>query len=224
MEVFVSNDALECMMNDEIEGKFAPSAVKSLTAYDEYNVGHFTWRHLYHKLCFEQMLENFLHTLDFKLFYRFLTEIGSEIQVLRIPALDKTKLKSNHYWLMTLLGRLPNLRSVKFHRGKQTVTPDFYKFMSKGMSYMKKEGRDLKQLVFDRDMLGRAHENFYSVLKFHPNLMSLKCNNTILSIEEAKAIGKVLADFKFIKELDVSKANLDLNTSKEIADGLMRAK
>lgn len=145
--------------------------------------------------------------------------------MLRIPALDKTKLKSNHYWLMTLLGRMPNLKSVKFHRNRENVTPDFYKFMSKGMAYMQGEGRNLNQLIFDDiNGRGRSAEHFYSVLKHHPNLMSLKCNNCVLSVEEAKAIGKILADFKFVKELDVSNANLDVNSSKEIADGLMRAK
>jgi hypothetical protein len=33
-----------------------------------------------------------------------------------------------------------------------------------------------------------------------------------------------LADYKFIRELNISNCSLDVNTSKEIADGLMRAK
>jgi hypothetical protein len=41
---------------------------------------------------------------------------------------------------------------------------------------------------------------------------------------DAKALGKVLSDFKFIRELDFSDADMNASISKEIADGLMRAK
>ena len=41
---------------------------------------------------------------------------------------------------------------------------------------------------------------------------------------DAKAIGKVLADFKHIRELDLTNCGLNVNTTKDIADGLMRAK
>lgn len=56
--------------------------------------------------------------------------------------------------------------------------------------------------------VNRTKENFYSVLKTHQNLISLKINNCCIQLDEAKAIGKVLADFKFIKELDISNSNL----------------
>lgn len=93
------------------------------------------------------------------------------------------------------------------------------------MAYMQKEGRELKMIQFD-DVLGRdkSAELFYGVLKHHPNLICLKVNNGTLSADDSKAIGKILADFKFIRELDISNTSLDVNTSKEIADGLMRAK
>ena len=42
--------------------------------------------------------------------------------------------------------------------------------------------------------------------------------------EDCKAIGKVLSDFKNIRELDLSNTQISLEHSKEIADGLMRAK
>lgn len=224
ISLFKDQDALRCMLNEEVHGKFDVAEIKNMTALNEYEKTN-TWRHLFHKLCFEQMLEHFLHTLDFKLFYKFISDLGPEISVLRIPALDKTKLKSNHYWLMTLLGRMPNLISVKFHRNNENITPDFFKFMAKGMAYMQKEGRELKKIAFE-DINGkmRSAEHFYSVLKHHPNLICLQVSRCAISPDEAKAIGKVLADFKFIKELDISQTQLDANTGKEIADGLMRAK
>lgn len=45
------------------------------------------------------MLAHFDVSLDFKLFYKFINDLGNEITILRIPDLNKTKIKSNHYWL-----------------------------------------------------------------------------------------------------------------------------
>ena len=173
------------------------------------------------------MLQHFVDTLDFKLFYKFIETLGSEISVLRIPVINKMALKSNHYWLMQVLGRMPKLHTVKFHRNNANVGQDFFKFMGKGMSYMQKEGRQFKKMSFNEITgSGRSGDQFYSVLKYHPNLISLNISNigVTLAQDEAKAIGKILADYKFIRELDVSGTNLNLTTAKEIADGLMRAK
>lgn len=140
---FQSQDALALILNNEVHGKYDLQTIANATLFEDYSSENFKWRHLFHKLCFEQMLEHFLQTLDFKLFYKFITVLGSEISVLRIPALDKTKLKSNHYWLMALLGRMPCLKAVKFHRNNENVKADYFKFMQKGMAYMQKEGREL---------------------------------------------------------------------------------
>jgi len=48
--------------------------------------------------------------------------------------------------------------------------------------------------------------------------------DNLISNVDAKALGKVLSDFKFIKELDLSNTSMSSDQSKEIADGLMRAK
>ena len=45
-----------------------------------------------------------------------------------------------------------------------------------------------------------------------------------MTLSNCKAIGKVLSDFKQIRLLDLSFTNLSGDSSKEIADGLMRAK
>jgi hypothetical protein len=45
-----------------------------------------------------------------------------------------------------------------------------------------------------------------------------------LNLNDAKAIGKVLTDFKQIRELNLTDSGLQHQTVKEIADGLMRAK
>jgi Ran GTPase-activating protein (RanGAP) involved in mRNA processing and transport len=74
-------------------------------------------------------------------------------------------------------------------------------------------------------MLGDESADYlYPCLKLHENLQILKFNSLNLSLLDAKAIGKVLADFKNIKELSLENCQLNQLTTKEIADGLMRAK
>ena len=52
----------------------------------------------------------------------------------------------------------------------------------------------------------------------------LKFRNCRLTAYDVAAIGKVLADFKWVRELDLTNCFLDNSKVKEIADGLMRAK
>jgi len=85
-------------------------------------------------------------------------------------------LKSNHYWLMQVLGRMPQLHTVKFHKNTDnSISADFFKFMAKGMAYMKKEGRELKKMSFTAMPLNTG-DQFYSILKHHPNLICLDVN------------------------------------------------
>jgi hypothetical protein len=57
-----------------------------------------------------------------------------------------------------------------------------------------------------------------------PAIQVIKINNCNISKKEATSIGKVLSDFKSIRELDLSNNNMSQEVAKEIADGLMRAK
>lgn len=67
-------------------------------------------------------------------------------------------------------------------------------------------------------------ENLYPVLKPNTDLISLDFSRASIVHEDAKAIGKVLADFRQIRELNLNNCGLSNETTKEIADGLMRAK
>lgn len=67
-------------------------------------------------------------------------------------------------------------------------------------------------------------EYLYPCLKLHQNLMVMKFNDLTLSNADAKAIGRVLADFKNVRELDLTNCKLNTTSTKDIADGLMRAK
>lgn len=104
--------------------------------YEDYGAS-FSWRDLYHKLCFEQMLSNFDKLLDFTVFYEYINKLGASQQVLRVPTLNKTKMKSNHYWVMVLVSKLENLRVLKLHGTSNiSVGEDFFKFLLKGFNYM----------------------------------------------------------------------------------------
>lgn len=178
--------------------------------YEDYPAD-FSWRDLYHKLCFEQMVGNFDKILDFKVFYEYMNKIGSQQQVLRVKVLNKRALKSNHYWVMVLLSKLPNLRVLKLHGNIQHYAgEDFFKFLQKGMNYMAKEGRGLKKITFN-NMLGRSVNSgdyLFPCLKPNTELISLDFSNSILQPEDAKAIGKVLADFRNIREVNLTDTNL----------------
>ena len=128
---------------------------------------------------------------------------------------------------MVLMTKLTKLRVVKIHGSSNAyVGPDFYKFLLKGMNYMAKDGRQLQKIELNA-LLGVSSSSgdyLYPCLKPHQNLVSLDFSNQVISTEDAKAIGKVLADFRQVRELNLTNANLNTTTTKEIADGLMRAK
>lgn len=53
ISAFESADSLKQILNDEVHGKFHVAFIKNATLYEEYPANTFTWRHLFHKLCFE---------------------------------------------------------------------------------------------------------------------------------------------------------------------------
>ena len=69
-----------------------------------------------------------------------------------------------------------------------------------------------------------SEENLYPCLKLFPEIQELSFKNLKLTLPNCKAIGTVLSDFKQIRLLDLSFTGLTGDNSKEIADGLMRAK
>ena len=124
--------------------------IQSNSVYCDYP-DTFDWMKLFHKLCFEQLLENFSKLAiprpndeeskeikesntkgPFKMLYEYISKFGDSIEVLRIPSIDKHRLKSNHFWIMPLLTKLENLRAIKMHLQKgHRVGPDFFNFFKK---------------------------------------------------------------------------------------------
>lgn len=127
---------------------------------------------------------------------------------------------------MALVSKMPALKVLKMHKpeGGKALGKDGYKFLNKGLNYMKENGRTLSKISFF-NMLGiDTAEYLYPCLKLHEDLQVLDVSKCQISSIDSKAIGKILADFKFIKELNMNGSNLNQNTVKDIADGLMRAK
>jgi len=93
------------------------------------------------------MVDNLMVTCDFPLLYEFINKLGTEIPVLRVSIIDKTKLKSNHYWLMAVIGKMPALKVLKLHLPQGVrFGAEGFKFLVKGFNYMHENGRMLEKI------------------------------------------------------------------------------
>lgn len=147
---------------------------------------NFTWRDLFLKLCFEQMLQYFPQHQDFKLFYKYINSMEKHILCLRIKILDKTNFKSNNYYLMTLIGRMKHLKVIKFHKdSSMALGVDGFKYISKGFKYFSENGGQLVKLQINNILGGSADEYLYQCFKCIPELRVLKINNCVLSLKDA---------------------------------------
>ncbi len=69
------------------------------------------------------------------------------IQTLRLKILDKQNFKSNNYYLMALIGKMKNLKIVKFHKDSLVnLGVDGFKFLQKGFKYFQENGGSLEKL------------------------------------------------------------------------------
>jgi hypothetical protein len=217
------NDVLRRHINLQNNGKFITTVGKT-TVSEDYPAT-FTWRELFIKLCFEQMLKYFPQHQDFKLFYQYIDVAGPLIHTLRLKILDKMHFKSNNYYLMALIGRLKALKVLKLHKDSIVyLGVDGFKYMQKGFKYFSDNGGSLVKLQVNNILGQTSDEYLYTCLKCLPELRILKINDTPISLKDAQTIGRVLSDFKAIQEIDLTNCQLDQPKSKEIADGLMRAK
>ena len=159
--------------------------------------------------------------------YEFIKVFAEDLHNLKFKVISKTSLKSNHYWLMAIIPKLTHLKhlTIYSHVNKDMNVPqDFWKFLEKAMKYFaaNKLSLDSFSLV---DVQNQNRKDFlYSILKYCPDIKVLTMTHTQLNRADCKGIGKVLSDFKFIKELNLENCGLTNANQQEIADGLMRAK
>jgi hypothetical protein len=103
--------------------------LSNMTKYEDYD-SEFGWKKLYIKFAFEDMLCRFSDICDFKVLYKYINAMGDYLDCLVLPILDKTKFKSNNYWIMALIGRLNKVKSLKIMKNPQVYFGgDGFKFM-----------------------------------------------------------------------------------------------
>jgi len=127
---------------------------------------------------------------------------------------------------MALVGRMPSLKTIKFHRDSMTYfAVDGFRYLNKGLAYLQENGGSIEHILFDRVFQNSQSEEYlFQSFKTMPNLKILKITNCNMSLKEAQVVGRILSDFNHIQEVDLTNSSLNQDKSKEIADGLMRAK
>ncbi len=112
------------------------------------------------------MLDNLMITCNFPLMYDYINKLGSEISVLRLSIIEKTKLKSNHYWLMAVLGKMSALKVLKLHLPQNVkFGGEGFKFLLKGFNYMHENNRLLDKIYFNRILGANSEEYLYPCIK-----------------------------------------------------------
>lgn len=121
---------------------------------------------------------------------------------LYIKANNKRSLKSGYYYWMIVIGRLTNLQTLIIN-DSQGYFNSALKYAVKGFKYFKQNGGSLKKIAFHQVRYAQE-DKLYSCLKECPDIESLHFQNCTLSIESCKNIGKILSDYKNIREIDLS--------------------
>ena len=194
--------------------------VASIPDYEE----SMNWRDLFIKLDFEYFMEMFNFNPDFKKFYAMLDIIAPHAKCLSIMIILKKNIKSGYHWLTAMLSKLLSLTTLKLYtRGIAGVSPEVMKCFYKGICNFQKDGGKLRRIEFNR-MPVLTDQKLLLSLRNLPDLKIIVFKGVYVSQPIAAILNKVLTDFKFIQELDLTDCKLTVPCGKEIADGLMRAK
>lgn len=200
---------------------------EQFTKFDKYSKGVFSWRDLFVKLDFEDFIELFQYSADFKELYEYVGICAPFLTSIILPTIQRKHLKSGHYWVMVLLTKLTKLKTFIFRGSQQyPFSQDGFKFFLKGFANFKANGGSLEKFqMISMNANGIVcEEKFLQVLKCIPTLRVLTLRYFTVNKNIASYIGRILSDFKQISELDLRDCNMNQDAAKEVADGLMRAK
>ena len=204
-----------------LHGEF--DKLRETITFSEYNPD-MNWRELFMKLDFEYFMEMFAYNPDFKRFYSLMELISPYVKCLCIAVLPKKNIKSGYHWLTALLTGFTKLNTLKLYtKGIGGITFDVMKCLQKGMNNFKEGGGKMLKIEFDR-MPVLTDQKLLVALRSIPDLRVISMKGLYVSYQIAAILNKVLTDFKFIQELDLTDCKLNVQCGKEIADGLMRAK
>lgn len=182
-----------------------------------------TWLELFAKLDFEEFLDVFPMLNNFKYLYDYLHAVKDRIKCLFFKMQFKRLLKSGYYFYMTILTSMTGVTSIILSDTENRFG-SAYKYLVKGFNNFHENGGSLKKLFLHQVYTSYASGGMYKFLKNFPDLESIQCHGSNLNDEACKALGKILSENKFMRELDLSNAVYYDNMAKDIADGLMRAK
>lgn len=120
-------------------------SLRKQSVLDSYDDKTFTYRQLFLKLVFEQLIIDLDLTHNFEMIYEFIKVFEKDLTSLKLRIIDKTSLKSNHYWVMAILPKLKSLKHLTIYRSIEThyVQEDFFKFLTKAMQYFQRNGCSL---------------------------------------------------------------------------------
>ncbi len=60
-------------------------------------------------------MNDFEYNQNFEIIYEYIKLFVDDLSCIKINIIDKTSLKSNHYWLMAIIPKLKKLKSLKIY-------------------------------------------------------------------------------------------------------------
>ena len=129
---------------------------------------------------FEYLLRDLQYNQDFEILYEYIKTFGKELTALKLKMIDKNHLKSNHYWLMAIIPKLTQLKTLKLYIN-ETVSfgKDGHNYLTKAFQYFNKNGGKLQkfQMTHFTDWYG---EYLYPYLKTMQDLEIIHFKNNSL--------------------------------------------
>lgn len=186
-----------------------------------------SWRDIYVKVFFEFYVANFRYIVDFVELYSLLDLFQDNLKHFTLIIRSADNLKSDYNYIRAIIGKLTKIKYFKIYFDKN-VTVKMIKNIVKGYNNFIKEGGETEYLKVFLDNKFSGYDtqefNLLSIIDKMPNLKVLDFSNTKLDKSSILRIRNHLYYYKTLQCLKLKNSNLDDNMSKELADGIMKAK
>lgn len=90
--------------------------MRNETIVKDYDDSTFTYKKLMIKLCFEDLIKHLNLNYNFEFIYEFIKLFMDDLTSVKFLLLDSIHLKSNNYYLMAIIPKLKNLKTLKLYR------------------------------------------------------------------------------------------------------------
>ena len=186
-----------------------------------------SWKDTFIKLFFEFYLENFRYIGNFKELYEYLDLFKESLTHLTILISNDKGLKSDYNYLRVVISKLTNVKFLKIYF-LEGYNIKILKNINKGYSNFLIEGGTTNCLkVFCDKSCSTYNTQEFNLLSFidkMSDLLYLDISNTSLHNLSILKIRNHLYYHKTLKILNLSNSSLNDDMSKELADGIMKAK